>query len=126
MTSNDDATWLRPELRDREVELITFTEFAHLAGVDRGTAYGWMRANPGTFPQTVKEVPAGNGPIRYFLPSEAVRWLLRHRPRLREPERERSRLRVLLASLNEEISLDEQAIRHKVSLSEQITAALEG
>lgn len=126
MTSNDDATWLRPEFQGRDVELISFSEFAHLAGVDRSTAYQWMRANPDTFPATVKEVPAGNGPTRYFVAAEAARWLLRYRPRQLDRERERARLRIFRAGLDEEIALMEQVLRHKVSISEQITDALEG
>lgn len=126
MTSNDDATWLRPEYQGRDVDLISFAEFAKLASVDRTTAYQWMKANPDTFPKTVKEVPAGNGPIRYFIAAEAVRWLLRHRPRQIDRERERARLRLVRAELDEEIALLEQTLRHKVSISEQISSALEG
>lgn len=105
-------------------ELISFTEFTQIAGIERSKAYQWMRTQD-TFPDPVKEVPFGNGTIRYYRVGDVASWLMNNRPRLEERYRERARLRTILAGMDEEISVMEQALRHKVNIKEQLTAALE-
>lgn len=105
-------------------ELISFTEFAQIAGIERVKAYQWMRTQD-TFPEPVKEVPFGNGTIRYYRVGDIAQWLMHHRPRMDERARERARLRTVVAGIDEEISAMEQALRHKVSIKEQLATALE-
>jgi hypothetical protein len=119
-----ETTWLRPEFQGHDHELLSFSEFVALAGVERATARQWM-INSEHFPQPVKEVPFGNGPARYYVPAELVHWLLHHRPRLSEPARERARLRIAMAELAGEIHALTIELRHKRSVYEQLNPILE-
>jgi hypothetical protein len=119
-----ETTWLRPEFEGRDHELLSFSEFVALAGKERNTVRQWMLTYD-HFPKPVKEVPFGNGPARYYVPGEVVDWLLRHRPRLDDPARERARLRIAMAQLDDEIKALTTELRHKRSLYEQINPLLE-
>lgn len=123
MPDLNKTTWLRPEYQGRDHELLSFSEFAALADVERATARKWTKAD--TFPQPVKEVPFGNGPARYYVPAELVDWLLHHRPRLADPARERARLRIAMAELAGEIQALTLELRHKTSIYEQLQPILE-
>lgn len=119
------TTWLRPEFQGRDHELISFSEFVVLAGLERPTVRQWMRKND-DFPKPVKEMPFGNGTARYFVPAELIDWLLRYRERLgTEAVRERARLRVAMAQLADDINALTIELRHKRSLYEQINPILE-
>lgn len=124
MPDTKETVWLRPEFQGRDHELISFSEFVALAGVERPTVRQWM-TNYDHFPQPVKEVPFGNGPARYYLPGEVAAWLLNHRPRMADPAREKARLRVALAELGNEIHALESQLRHKTSVYEQLKPILE-
>lgn len=125
MTSDNDDPQPRGDVQVRDHELISFTEFTQMAGVERTKAYQWLRTQK-SFPEAVKEVPFGNGTVRYFVVADIVNWLLHHRPSPEERARERDRLRVYLAQLAEERAALEAQLRHKVSISEQIESVLEG
>lgn len=124
MPDPKETIWRRPEFQGRDHELLSFSEFVVLAGVERPTLRQWMLTYD-HFPQAVKEVPFGNGPARYYVPSEVVEWLIRYRPRLSDPERERARLRVAMAQLADEINALTIELRHKSSIYEQINPILE-
>lgn len=124
MPDPKETIWLRPEFQGRDHELLSFSEFVAIAGVERSNARKWAVSSP-HFPQPVKEVPFGNGPARYYVPAELVYWLTHHRPRLEDPERERARLRVVLAELADDINALTIDLRHKRSVYEQLQPILE-
>ncbi|GGX51035.1 helix-turn-helix domain-containing protein [Streptomyces noursei] len=69
----DSVTWLRPEYRGREAELINLAAAADLVGVSRSTVSNWAKRHP-DFPKVALLTGIGKRRNKYVPKDEFLIW----------------------------------------------------